>query len=98
MTLAMKLMVKETIEKDLSISEFFEIMRPLSNVLKDRTLRDFYIQKRFLEDDAEQRMKYDERIIWAEDAEKEDMNDAEAVLRRYELKYDVDELLGNERI
>lgn len=94
MTQAMKLMVKEIIEKDLNIREIIEIIEPLSSVLKDRTLRDFYIQKRFLEDDAEQREKYDERIRWAEDDEKESINDAEAVLRRYELDYDVDQLLG----
>lgn len=97
MTHAMQMMAKEIIEKDLSMREFFEILQPLFDVLKDRTLRDFYIQKRFLEDDAEQREKYEERITWAEDAEKEDINDAEAVLKRYELEYDVDELLGNER-
>ena len=92
----MKLMVKEIIVKDLNIREIIEIIEPLSSVLKDRTLCDFYIQKRFLEDDAEQREKYDERIRWAEDEEKENINDAEAVLRKYELDFDVEELLGTE--
>ena len=94
MTEKMKMMLNEIIEKDLNIREIIEIIEPLSSVLKDRTLRDFYTQKRFLEDDAEQREKYDERIRWAEDDEKDSINDAEAVLRRYELDYYVDQLLG----
>ena len=96
MTQAMKLMVNEFIKRDLSIREIIEIMKALSFVLNDRKRRDNLIKIRFLEDDAEQRKKYEEEIKWVEDEEKEDINDAEAVLRKYELKYDVDELLGNE--
>lgn len=96
MTHAMKLMANEFIKRDLSIGEIIEIMQYLSFVLNDRKRRDNLIKIRFLEDDAEERMKYDEKIKWAEDSEKEDIYDAEAVLRKYELKYDVDELLGNE--
>ena len=97
MTQAMKLMANEFIKRDLSIGEIIEIMQALSFVLNDRKRRDNLIKIRFLEDDAEERMKYDEKIKWAEDSEKEDINDAEAVLRKYDLDYDVDELLGNER-
>ena len=93
----MKVMVKEIIEKDLSIREIFEIMQSLSFVLNDRKNRDFFIQKRFLEDDAEIKKKWDERIKWYEDAEIEDINNAEAVLSKYELDYDADELLGSEK-
>lgn len=98
MTQAMKLMANEFIKRDFSIGEIIEIMQALSFVLNDRKRRDNLIKIRFLEDDAEERMKYDEKIKWAEDSEIEDIYDAEAVLRKYELKYDVDELLGNESI
>lgn len=96
MTQAMKLMANEFIKRDLSIGEIIEIMQALFFVLNDRKHRDNLIKIRFLEDDAKLRKKYDERIKLAEDSEKYDINDAEAVLRKYELKYDVDELLGNE--
>lgn len=98
MTQAMQLMANEFIKRDLSIGEIIEIMQALSFVLNDRKRRDNLIKIRFLEDDAEERMKYDEKIKWAEDSEIEDINDAEAVLRKYKLEYDVDELLGNESI
>lgn len=96
MTQAMQLMVKEIIEKDLSFREIFEIMKPLSFVLNDRKNRDYFIEKRFHVDNAELRKKFEERIRWFEDEEKEDINDAELVLRMYDLKYDVDELLGTD--
>lgn len=96
MTQAMQLMVKEIIEKDLSFREIFEIMKPLSFVLNDRQNRDYFIEKRFHVDNAELRKKFEERIRWFEDEEKEDINDAELALRMYDLKYDVDELLGTD--
>ena len=96
MTQAMQLMVKEIIEKDLSFREIFEIMKPLSFVLNDRKNRDYFIEKRFHVDNAELRKKFEERIRWFEDEEKEDINDAELALRMYDLKYDVDELLGTD--
>lgn len=96
MTQAMQLMVKEIIDKDLSFREIIKIMKPLSFVLNDRKNRDYFIEKRFHVDNAELRKKYEERIRLFEDEEKEDINDAELVLRMYNLKYDVDELLGTD--
>jgi hypothetical protein len=96
MTKAMQLMANEIIKRDLSIKEIIEIMLSLSNVLNDRKMCYSIMKRRFLEDNAKERKNLDERVKFFEDAELEDREDAEAVLRKYELDYDVDELLGTE--
>lgn len=92
----MQMMANEFIKRDLSIKEILEIMRPLSDVLQDRKNVVRNIQKRFSEDDANEREKFARMISFYKEAEKEDYEEAEAVLRKYELDYDVDELLGTE--
>lgn len=94
MTHEMQMMANEFIKRDLSIKVIIEIMLSLSNVLNDRKMRHYIIQRRFLEDNAKERKITEERIKFFEDAELEDRDIAEAVLRKYELNYDVDELLG----
>lgn len=90
-------MLNEIIEKNLSIREMIEIIKPLFFVLNDRVHRDFFIKKRFLVDDAEQKKKFEDKIRMFEGVEKDDLFNAEAALLKYDLEFDVDELLGTER-
>lgn len=96
MTKEMQMMANEFIKRDLSIKEIIEIMWPLSRVLQDRNDVQQNIYKRFSAVDVNEIEHFAKMIEICQEEEKKDYEESEAVLRKYELDYDVDELLGTE--